>query len=193
MTSTGQMEWVLKSDISLQALVENFSFDYGSMHDGPWIVNYNTEEEEAPVQDDRQKTEEEAYVQDDQSIDDEWDFHNGVSVEATGECDPSEDWYKIYFLGFHPFKEIAFLWVAERAISYHLNTSKVQELGILPVPRPVRLAYQPTASSTFLSQQTSNQPAVLFSQNKPAPAISHQPTEQAARPRSFISIHSMLI
>jgi hypothetical protein len=26
---------------------------------------------------------------------------------------------------------------------------------------------------------TSNQPAVLFSQNKPAPAISHQPTEQA--------------
>jgi hypothetical protein len=26
-----------------------------------------------------------------------------------------------------------------------------------------------------------NQPAVLFSQNKPAPAISHQPTEQAVR------------
>jgi hypothetical protein len=26
---------------------------------------------------------------------------------------------------------------------------------------------------------TSNQPAVLFSQNKPAPAISHQPNEQA--------------
>jgi hypothetical protein len=26
---------------------------------------------------------------------------------------------------------------------------------------------------------TSNQPAILFSQNKPAPAISHQPTEQA--------------
>jgi hypothetical protein len=25
-----------------------------------------------------------------------------------------------------------------------------------------------------------NQPAVIFSQNKPAPAISHQPTEQAA-------------
>jgi hypothetical protein len=29
---------------------------------------------------------------------------------------------------------------------------------------------------------TSNQPAVLFSQNKPAPAISHQPNEQAVRP-----------
>jgi hypothetical protein len=44
------------------------------------------------------------------------------------------------------------------------------------------LAYQPPTSSTFLSQQlaTSNQPAVLFSQNKSAPAISHQPNEQAA-------------
>jgi hypothetical protein len=29
---------------------------------------------------------------------------------------------------------------------------------------------------------TSNQPVILFSQNKPAPAISHQPTEQADAP-----------
>jgi hypothetical protein len=44
------------------------------------------------------------------------------------------------------------------------------------------LAYQPPANSTFLSEQTStsNQPVVLFSQTKPAPAISHQPNEQAA-------------
>jgi hypothetical protein len=49
--------------------------------------------------------------------------------------------------------------------------------------RPVRLAYQPLANSTFLSEQikpaTSNQPPVLFSQNKSAPAMSHQPNEQA--------------
>jgi hypothetical protein len=38
--------------------------------------------------------------------------------------------------------------------------------------RPVRLAYQPPASSTFLSQQTSHQQPVLFSQNKPTPATS---------------------
>jgi hypothetical protein len=44
--------------------------------------------------------------------------------------------------------------------------------------RPVRLAYQPPASSTFFLR--TNQPAVLFSQNKSAPAISHQPNEQAA-------------
>jgi hypothetical protein len=41
----------------------------------------------------------------------------------------------------------------------------------------VRSAYQPPASSTFLSEQISHQPAVFFSQNKPA--ISHQPNEQA--------------
>jgi hypothetical protein len=47
--------------------------------------------------------------------------------------------------------------------------------------RPVRLASQPPASSTFLSEQTttSNQPTLLFSHNKSAPAISHQPNEQA--------------
>jgi hypothetical protein len=45
--------------------------------------------------------------------------------------------------------------------------------------RPVRLAYQPPASSPFLLEQTSHRPAVLFSHNKPAPAISHQPNEQA--------------
>jgi hypothetical protein len=41
------------------------------------------------------------------------------------------------------------------------------------------ISHQPTV--LFLSEQTSqhNQPAVLFSQNKPAPAISHQPNEQA--------------
>jgi hypothetical protein len=47
--------------------------------------------------------------------------------------------------------------------------------------RPVRLPYQPPASSIFLSEQTSNQPTTLFSQNKPAPAISHQSTEQSER------------
>jgi hypothetical protein len=45
--------------------------------------------------------------------------------------------------------------------------------------RPVRLAYQPPANSSFLSEQTNHQPAVLFSQNKSAPTISHQPNEQA--------------
>jgi hypothetical protein len=50
------------------------------------------------------------------------------------------------------------------------------------------LAYQPPASSTFLSEQTSHQqPASnTFSQNKLAPAISHQPNEQD----EYSKIHS---
>jgi hypothetical protein len=42
--------------------------------------------------------------------------------------------------------------------------------------RPVRMAYQPYQPAVLFSQNkpaTSNQSAVLFSQNKSAPAISH--------------------
>jgi hypothetical protein len=45
------------------------------------------------------------------------------------------------------------------------------------------LAYQPPAAVLFSQNKpaTSNQPAVLFSHNKSAPAISHQPNEQACQ------------
>jgi hypothetical protein len=42
------------------------------------------------------------------------------------------------------------------------------------------ISHQPAVLFSQTKSATSNQPAVLFSQNKPAPAISHQPTEQAA-------------
>jgi hypothetical protein len=41
------------------------------------------------------------------------------------------------------------------------------------------ISHQPAVFFSQNKPATSNQPAVLFSQNKPAPAISHQPTEQA--------------
>jgi hypothetical protein len=41
------------------------------------------------------------------------------------------------------------------------------------------ISHQPTVLFSQNKPATSNQPTVLFSQNKPAPAISHQPTEQA--------------
>jgi hypothetical protein len=43
------------------------------------------------------------------------------------------------------------------------------------------LAYQPTVFFSQNKPATSNQPTVLFPQNKSAPAISHQPNEQALR------------
>jgi hypothetical protein len=42
------------------------------------------------------------------------------------------------------------------------------------------ISHQPAVLFSQNKQATNNQPTVLFSQNKPAPAISHQPTEQAA-------------
>jgi hypothetical protein len=47
------------------------------------------------------------------------------------------------------------------------------------------ISHQPALLFSQTKPATSNQPAVLFSQNKPAPAISHQPTEQAGYPGLF--------
>jgi hypothetical protein len=41
------------------------------------------------------------------------------------------------------------------------------------------ISHQPAVLFSQNKPATNNQPTVLFSQNKPAPAISHQPTEQA--------------
>jgi hypothetical protein len=41
------------------------------------------------------------------------------------------------------------------------------------------ISNQPAVLFSENKSAISNQPTVLFSQNKPAPAISHQPTEQA--------------
>jgi hypothetical protein len=41
------------------------------------------------------------------------------------------------------------------------------------------ISHQPTLLFSQNKPATSNQPAVLFFQNKSAPAISHQPNEQA--------------
>jgi hypothetical protein len=41
------------------------------------------------------------------------------------------------------------------------------------------ISHQPAVFFSQNKPATNNQPAVLFSQNKPAPAISHQPNEHA--------------
>jgi hypothetical protein len=52
------------------------------------------------------------------------------------------------------------------------------------------ISYQPAVLFSQNKPTTSNQPAVLFSQNKPAPAISHQPTEQAVKLKTAIKGHT---
>jgi hypothetical protein len=62
------------------------------------------------------------------------------------------------------------------------------------------ISHQPAVLFSQNKPATSNQPAVLFSQNKSAPAISHQPNEQAvglfphaASPGSLVLGQAVLI
>jgi hypothetical protein len=59
------------------------------------------------------------------------------------------------------------------------------------------MSHQPAVLFSQNKPATRNQPAVLFSQNKPAPAISHQPNEQAgdlSLPVSlFVSAHLVAV
>ncbi|KAL6630701.1 hypothetical protein ACP70R_028552 [Stipagrostis hirtigluma subsp. patula] len=114
--SCGQMEWVLKSDISLQAVVQNFPYS-DDRYSRPWIVNYNN----------NKKDMNEAWAEDEF----EWDFDNGIILHGTKDkVSPCRG--NAVFLGFHPYKEIAFFLISNsRAVSYNLNSLKVQELGIL--------------------------------------------------------------
>jgi hypothetical protein len=127
--SGSEMGWVLKSDVSLQ-MVENFTSAYTDKYDMPWILHEDQEHVRT------------AWVEEDES---QWDFESGTVLHEKSnyktttsrveeEDDESEwDYKEVDFLGFHPYKEILFLRVSSSGVvvSYHLNSSKVQELGIL--------------------------------------------------------------
>ncbi|KAF8691238.1 hypothetical protein HU200_040360 [Digitaria exilis] len=85
--------WVLKSNISLRWLAQNFPFDNTDKYSRPWINNSTKHVHQARV------------VQDES----EWDFDSGVTLPD--EISDSTDvliTYGTVFLGFHPYKEIAF-------------------------------------------------------------------------------------
>jgi hypothetical protein len=128
--SGSEMGWVLKSDVSLQ-MVENFTSAYTDKYDMPWIL---------PEDQEHVRT---AWVEEDES---QWDFESGTvlheksnyktttsRVEEEDDDESEWDYKEVDFLGFHPYKEILFLRVSSSrvVVSYHLNSSKVQELGIL--------------------------------------------------------------
>jgi hypothetical protein len=59
----------------------------------------------------------------------------------------------------------------EKSLNYHATRDADSAAWLI--------SYQPAVLFSQNKPATSNQPTVLFSQNKPAPAISHQPTERA--------------
>jgi hypothetical protein len=55
------------------------------------------------------------------------------------------------------------------------------------------ISHQPAVFFSHNEPANSNQPAVFFSQNKPAPAISHQPTEQAELGNCYACCRVMIV
>ncbi|KAG0527464.1 hypothetical protein BDA96_06G235700 [Sorghum bicolor] len=118
--SSEQMEWILKSNISLQAVLQNFPLlsNHNIIY-GSWAVTSNKSINEHV---ERAGAQEEF----------EWDSDDGVLLETKDDDDGTYYNRQTSFLGFHPFKEIAFFRVSRsRVVSYHLNTLYVQYLGIL--------------------------------------------------------------
>ncbi|XP_037427661.1 uncharacterized protein LOC119293221 [Triticum dicoccoides] len=118
--SCGKWEWVLKNGINFAAAVAKFSWFSRDENQGPWILQKGDCDEnvkEAPVQDNY-----------------EWDFDNGIILAAEDKVESDDmNLGVLYFLGFHPFKEIVFLRTQARVVAYDFSRLKVQDLGQLRV------------------------------------------------------------
>jgi hypothetical protein len=116
--SCGRLEWILKNDIGLVPMFENISGNFQDEHSASWMLHKGSYDEDAK----------ETHVEDKL----EWNFENGIILEAGHKTEWDYRSEVIHFLGFHPCKEVVFLWLAEkRVVAYHLSSSKVQYLGNL--------------------------------------------------------------
>ncbi|WVZ54062.1 hypothetical protein U9M48_004927 [Paspalum notatum var. saurae] len=116
--------WVLKYDVNLQAVNSHFS-SQDSHHpiNMPWLLHHadNNKGNNARVR----------------SVEKfQWDSDNGNIVKIKKSTDGKfrgSGW--IHLLGFHPYKEVAFLQLSNnRAVACHLDLSKVQDLGHFDLP-----------------------------------------------------------
>ena len=95
--SCSQMEWVLKNDISLQAVVEIFTNVYTDRCSTQWIVNYQDESDWVNYQKDVSEVQPE-----DES---DWDFDSGIVLHETKDKVATDN-ATMLFLGFHPYKRL---------------------------------------------------------------------------------------
>jgi hypothetical protein len=108
-----EAEWVLKYDIDLEAVLY-FSRDKGCRINTPWILHDEGNNGGDIVEENL-----------------EWDSDNDDVLE-----DESQKFHYTHasIFGFHPYKEIAFLYVSSaRIVAFHLNRPKVQGLGALRI------------------------------------------------------------
>ncbi|CAL4943716.1 unnamed protein product [Urochloa decumbens] len=158
----GKIEWVLKHDINLETvrparnrdgqpwiLQDSNPDEYDNQgvkvkealewdsdnDDGPW-----TDEDDSEGVKAEETLERDSYGDDNLGEDD----NEGIKVIETLDWDSDdllentcEEWHpqNIIIFGFHPYKEVAFLWLSgDGVVACHLNSLKVQDLGNLDVP-----------------------------------------------------------
>ncbi|KAM0924991.1 hypothetical protein ACQ4PT_004527 [Festuca glaucescens] len=109
-------EWTLKHEIDLRPTLASFPWKNG---DRSWSVQQGVSREGLEKEEP------------------EWDSDNedGVVVAAAAAATEVTKGFNdcISILGFHPYKEIVFLYTwSKRVMAYHLNSSKLEDLGCLP-------------------------------------------------------------
>ncbi|CAN6353459.1 unnamed protein product [Urochloa humidicola] len=118
----GKAEWLSKYDINLRAVDAHFKANRDYPVEKPWILR-------------------DGYYKKGNSnrgpeVVEEWDSDddNVLEIEADGRGSEEKGHSSgiVSILGFHPFKEVAFLQLSlGRVVACHLDTSKIQDLGNL--------------------------------------------------------------
>jgi hypothetical protein len=113
--SSGKMEWILRKEVNLESFLANWKHI-----DGPWKHDYCSTSYEAPKQDEFE------WDSDDDDI-------GGIQEGTKDTCARGD----VLILGFHPNKEIVFLLrtYCNRVLAYHVNRSKLEDLGRVCLPR----------------------------------------------------------
>ena len=119
--SSAQVGWELKHSVDFTSFARKLhERDCSEQHEGPWIlqdINYY----KYPYGNDKHKEAVEDNFEWNSDDDNVLDTEDMVEGSYTGHTS---------FLGFHPYKEIVFLDEdLRRAVAYHWNTSKFQDLG----------------------------------------------------------------
>ena len=127
-TMDHEHEWVLKHDADLgPVLAAGYTLNDGGQQ---WIW-HNI---------DTKKKNKESLVKEEEFEWNDSDDENGSAGE-----DRQYKGYISQVFGFHPFKEIVFLYdTATRVVAYHYNRSKVQDLGVLQVRERVSRSFSYT-------------------------------------------------
>ncbi|CAN6295540.1 unnamed protein product [Urochloa humidicola] len=154
---SGEAEWVLKHRVDLDrsalwAAVRSCSCERrDSVTRGSWMLRYSDSDEDSDSDtyaNSREDSSSEAhdnsgedsgsdtYADSGEDCDSEilseeqfqWDSTDDCVVDYEDE-DDDEDHASIYFLVFHPYREVVFLMTSFVTVAYHLSTSKFQWLG----------------------------------------------------------------